>query len=189
MTEAKLDGGWSNFPTQGWTCPECGFDFDTTEPGKAPEYFAKVGKRLRAPLTRGLPNEDLDATLRTRPGEQWSALEYACHIRDAMQLNVERFAEIRAATEPPEFVALGRDEKAIEWDYNGQDPAVVADEIDAVAAALAEAIAAVGDDEWQKYGQRGDLVFTLDWMARNVQHEVDHHMLDIGRTLRTVRGR
>jgi hypothetical protein len=182
-------GDW-DMPRAGWVCQECSFSFDATQPSTVAESIAKVGKRLRAPLSRGLKDEDLDAVLRTRPEpDHWSALEYACHVRDAMQLNVERFHAVLDSDTPPEFEALRRDEVVVERNYNGQDPAAVADEIDAVSAALATAIGRVPDDGWGRFGTRDGLEFSLDWMARNVQHEVDHHMLDIGRTLRTVRGR
>lgn len=181
-------GDW-DVPREGWTCAECGFAFDDFDPKSVTESILKVGKRLRAPLTRGLRDEDLDAVLRTRPAaDEWSALEYACHVRDALSINVERVPA--TLLDPvPEFQAFGRDEAVVERKYNEQDPAVVADEIDAAAAALSAAFAAVPDDAWQRYWVRGDMKFTIDWMARNVQHEVDHHLLDIGRTLRHVRGR
>ena len=176
-------------PRPGWTCAECGFDFDATDPSTVGERIAKTGKRLRAPLTRGLKDEDLDAVLRTRPEpDHWSALEYACHIRDAMNLNVERF-KILETEDRPEFVAWDIEGSVTERNYNGQDPTAVADEIDAVAEALVAAFDAVPADGWDKFGVRGELEFSRDWMARNVQHEVEHHLLDIGRTLRTVRGR
>lgn len=182
-------GVWDR-PRAGWVCQECSFSFDATDPKTVAESIAKVGKRLRAPLTRGLKEEDLDAVIRTRPTpEQWSALEYACHVRDAMGINVDRYKSIMLGDEIPEFVPFDVDGVVISDNYNGQDPLVVADEIDAVAAELSAAIGSVGDDDWERYGTRGDLVFTLDWMARNIQHEVDHHLLDIGRTLRHVRGR
>jgi hypothetical protein len=181
-------GDW-DVPRPGWTCAECGFVFDEFDPHSVSETIAKIGKRLRAPLTRGLKDEDLDTVLRTRPEpDMWSALEYACHVRDALRINIER-VPVTAAGNPPEFQALARDEAVVERKYNEQDPSVVADEIEADAATLAAAFAAVPDDAWQNYWMRGDMKFTIDWMARNVQHEVDHHLLDIGRTLRHVRGR
>ncbi|MEY2399321.1 MAG: segregation ATPase FtsK/SpoIIIE, family, partial [Actinomycetota bacterium] len=115
------DGVWDR-PRAGWTCAECGFTFDATDPATVADSIARAGKRLRAPLTRGLPNEDLLAVLRTRPEpDRWSALEYACHVRDALALNVDRFAAIAADDEPPEFVALDPDAAVLERNYNGQD--------------------------------------------------------------------
>lgn len=181
-------GDW-DVPRPGWTCPECGFEFDAYDPRSVVESIAKAGKRLRAPLTRGLKDEDLRAVLRARPEpDHWSALEYACHVRDALEINVER-VEATRTQDSPEFGPFGRDQAVIDRDYNGQNPNTVADEVEIQAAALSAAFAAVPDDAWDRYYARGDLKFSLDWMARNVQHEVDHHLLDIGRTLRHVRGR
>lgn len=181
-------GDW-DIPRPGWTCAECGFAFDNFDPKTVGESIAKVGKRVRAPLTRGLPNEDLLAVLRTRPTpDEWSALEYACHVRDALDVNIERVAAT-LLPDPPEFQAFGRDEAVVARNYNTQDPAIVAQEIDAVAAALSASFAAVPDDAWDRFWVRGDMKFSIDWMARNIQHEVDHHLLDIGRTMRHVRGR
>jgi hypothetical protein len=181
-------GDW-DVPRAGWTCQECAFDFDAADPVAIAESIGKVGKRLRAPLTRGLKEEDLDAVLRTRPEpDHWSALEYACHVRDALHINIERVNAV-LAQDRPEFQAFGRDQVVIDQNYNGQNPTTVADEIDAEAAALAAAFQSVPTGAWDRCFVRGDLEFSLDWMARNVQHEVDHHLLDIGRTLRHVRGR
>ncbi|HUR77458.1 MAG TPA: DinB family protein [Acidimicrobiales bacterium] len=181
-------GNW-DVPRPGWTCAECGFSFDAFDPKSIGESMPKVGKRLRAPLTRGLPNEDLLTVLRTRPQpDQWSALEYACHVRDALCINIERVTAT-LTDDSPEFQTFGRDEAVVERNYNQQNPAQVADDIDAAAVDLAAAFAAVPDDAWQRFWVRGDMNFSIDWMARNVQHEVDHHLLDIGRTLRHVRGR
>ncbi len=181
-------GDW-DMPRAGWVCQECSFGFDATEPSGVAESIAKVGKRLRAPLSRGLKDEDLLAVVRTRPEpDQWSALEYACHVRDVLDLNVLRIQRV-LVEDDPEFAAMDRDAVVTERDYNGQDPSAVADEIDANATALSATFASVPGDAWDRAWVRGDLRFTIDWAARNVQHEVDHHLLDIGRTLRHVRGR
>jgi hypothetical protein len=181
-------GDW-DMPHPGWTCAECGFVFDDFDPNSASESIAKTGKRLRAPLTRALKEEDLTALLRTRPEpDHWSALEYACHIRDVLDLNVERITRV-LAEDRPTFQAMDRDAAVTERNYNGQDPAAVADEIDSNGAALAALLESVPSDSWQRAWVRDEFEFSIDWAARNVQHEVDHHLLDIGRTLRHVRGR
>src|SRR4051812_43707817 len=102
-------GDW-DVPRPGWTCAECGFDFDTADPVAITESIGKAGKRLRAPLTRGLKEEDLLAVLRTRPEpDHWSALEYACHVRDALELNVTRVNAV-LGQDRVEFRAFGRDQ-------------------------------------------------------------------------------
>ena len=118
-----VDPGWIR-PEPGWVCAECGFDFDACEPTTTPEIIGKLGSRYRIPLSRGLADEDLDALLRTRPATGgWSALEYACHMRDVFRLNIFRIERV-VAEDRPSFEAADREKVAIDRDYNGQDPAI-----------------------------------------------------------------
>jgi hypothetical protein len=183
-----VDPTWIR-PEPGWVCAECGFDFDACEPSTTPELIKKLGSRYRVPLSRGLADEDLDALLRTRPAEgTWSALEYACHTRDVFGLNVYRVERV-VAEDRPSFEVADRDRAAVDREYNGQDPAVVADEIAAGADTLAQQLGALSGDDWQRIGRRGEFTMTIEWMSRNVVHEATHHLLDIARALRSARGR
>jgi hypothetical protein len=82
---------------------------------------------------------------------------------------------------------MNRDQRAVDQAYNRQDPGVVGDELAARAAALAAELEAVPADGWSRIGVREDLDMSVDWMARNVVHEGQHHLLDIGRALRAAR--
>jgi hypothetical protein len=82
---------------------------------------------------------------------------------------------------------MRRDEVVVERDYNGQNPAAVAEELAIVAAALAARLESVPREGWVRVGLRDNLEMTIDWMARNVVHEATHHLLDIGRSLRAAR--
>jgi hypothetical protein len=183
-----LTDGWDQ-PRPGWTCAECGFVYDDTDPTATPAAIADLGRRYRVPMTRGLKDEDLDTVLRTRPDPQvWSALEYACHVRDA--LGLYRYRITTALKEDsPEVPAMGRDQVVVEQDYNGQDPAVVADALADAAATLADLLGTVDATAWDRAVVRDGEPLTIDWMARNALHEGVHHLLDVGRTLRHVRGR
>ena len=66
---------------------------------------------------------------------------------------------------------------------------VAADLADA-ADSLATTLAELNDDEWGLPGMtgRGKQVTVLD-LATIAVHEGSHHLLDIGRVLRTARGR
>jgi len=180
--------GWDP-PHSGWTCSECAFVYDDVDPHAVADLAAAVGKRFRAPLTRGLRDEDLDTVLRTRPEpDHWSALEYACHIRDVLGLYDGRIQRV-IDEDKPSFGPMGRDQMAVDARYNEQDPSAVAEELDKAGAALAERLRAVPANAWHWVGMREGEEMSIDWMARNVKHEIDHHLLDVGRTLRTVRGR
>jgi hypothetical protein len=189
QTEAMATtDGWDP-PRPGWTCPECGFVYDDTDPSAASTAINDLGRRYRVPLTRGLKNEDLDTVLRTRPEpDVWSALEYACHVRDA--LGLYRYRVDKALSEDsPEVPAMGRDQVVVDSNYNSQGPATVADELADAAGRLADLLATVESAAWDRAVVRDGERLTVDWMARNALHEGVHHLLDVGRALRHVRGR
>jgi hypothetical protein len=180
--------GWVR-PEPGWVCSECGFDFDSCVSASTSETVRGFGRRYRIPLSRGLPGEDLGGLVRARPASGgWSALEYACHARDAFALYDYRIERV-LASDRPSFRAMGRDQVAIDRAYNGQDPAVVIDELSAAADGLATRLGSVPADGWTRIGVRDDLEMSVDWMARNAVHEGAHHLVDVARVLRAARGR
>ncbi len=176
-------------PEPGWTCPECGFAFDDCAPADMPDTVRGFARRYRAPLTRGLPGEDLDALLRTRPATGgWSALEYACHARDVLRVADYRVDKI-LREDRPSFRRVDPDAGAADGNYNGQDPAAVVDELGAAAEALATRLESVPPDGWARVGLRDERELSITWMGCNAIHEGSHHLLDVARTVRAARGR
>ena len=55
----------------------------------------------------------------------WSALEYGCHVRDVFRRFDERLHLMLSETDPL-FANWDQDATAVEDDYAGQDPVVVA---------------------------------------------------------------
>jgi hypothetical protein len=176
-------------PQPGWTCAECLFEFDAWEAAAIVEAFAAFGRKYGAPLTRGLPGEDLDTLLRTRPtADTWCALEYACHARDVFRVTEHRIG--RALGEDrPEFRRIDPDAGAADGNYIGQDPATVVTEIADVTGALSERLRGLTTEEWTRAGVREGEDLSVHWLAVNAVHEGQHHLLDIGRSLRGARGR
>jgi hypothetical protein len=173
-------------------CDECGFDGDSLSPADAPSTIRSFARRYRAPLTRFLPGEDGDAVVRERPDPStWSALEYACHVRDVFDVYTQR-VQRTLVEDNPTFESMGRDERAVREKYNEQDPSTVADALARNAERLAQAIEGVGAGDWERTAVNPypePAARTLEWMVRHVVHEGSHHLLDIGRVLRSVRGR
>ena len=169
-------------------CPECRFD-----PASVDDVAGEIealGRKFAAPLTRYLPGEDGAALLRTRPDpDTWSPLEYACHVRDVLRLFEERTRAMVA--EPGVRFGWWDEEAAVtEDDYAGQEPDVVAEEIGSATATYAATLRDLSPDQWSATGERRDgEVFTVDGLARYGLHEAKHHQLDIGRGLRSARGR
>ena len=119
----------------------------------------------------------------------WSALAYACHVRDVLAVFDGRIGRMLAEDAPD--LGWWDHEAAVEADaYEKQAPAEVAAALAANAAALSATLAAVPDGGWERTGiRRGGEAFTVLGAGRFVLHEGTHHLLDIGRVLRAARGR
>jgi len=167
-------------------CDECGFDDGELSPADAIAAVRRFPKRYRAPLTRLLANED-DAVLRRRPDpDTWSALEYAAHVRDVFGAYASRVRRTLDENRP-EFDDPGPDELAQSRRYNEQDPAAVSNELAAAAELLASTLETVPPDGWARVGLRYGEERTLEFTALRAVHEGNHHLLDIGRSLRAAR--
>ena len=110
--------------TKDWTwvltrpCEECGFDA---------HELAKdaIGPRLLVGAQDMVAALDLP-DVRERPLPQvWSALEYACHVRDVFRVFSGRLHRM-LTEDAPAFPNWDQDATAVEDDYAAQDPAVVA---------------------------------------------------------------
>jgi hypothetical protein len=173
-------------------CDECQYEYSSQDETTIPDALRTLGGRYRAPLSRFLPGEDGPAILRAHPIEgAWSALEYGCHVRDVLLVQRDRL-ELALTEDTPTFVPMRRDERATELAYNEQAP----DEVAADIASAADAVAAVFDglttQQWARtgiYGYPEPAERSLLWIGQHTVHELHHHLLDVGRTLRVARGR
>jgi len=102
-------------------CEECGFEYDSV-----PTH--DIGAALRSKAQALL--EALGAgDVRSRPEpDVWSALEYACHVRDVMQIQIGRVAR-GLSEDTPSFAPMQRDERPARLRYNEQDPRVVREQV------------------------------------------------------------
>ncbi len=155
-------------------CGECGFDastFAATDVAGLIRSNAAVWERLLAARP-----EDL----RCRPSQdRWSALEYACHVRDVCRLFDERL-DLMLRHDDPLYPNWDQDATAVEDGYNGQDPATVASELRAAALRLADAFDQVKGEQWQRRGRRSDgAEFTVDTFSRYLVHDPVHHLFDV----------
>jgi hypothetical protein len=118
--------------------------------------------------------------VRERPQpDVWSPLEYACHVRDVFRLFDTRL-HLMLDTDGAQFANWDQDETAIADDYGSQDPAVVADELAAAGAVLAESFAAVPASLHGNTGLRSDgSTFTVTTFAQYLVHDPVHHVWDV----------
>ncbi|MFJ5926305.1 DinB family protein [Kitasatospora sp. NPDC092948] len=166
--------------TKDWTwvlerpCPECGLDTPTVAFEQIPGMF-RANAAAWTELLAGDP-----ARLRERPRpEVWSALEYACHVRDVYRLCVVRL-NLMLAEDDPQFANWDQDATADEERYGEQDPAAVSVELAAAVDQLAHALEAVPDAARARTGLRSDGArFTVESFARYVIHDPVHHRYDV----------
>jgi hypothetical protein len=153
-------------------CPECGFD-------AAALGRAEIGRSIRD-NARAWPPLLADDRTRLRPSEdRWSALEYACHVRDVFSLYDERL-QLMLTQDDPAYPNWDQDESAVRDRYPEQDPGRVADELVAAANKLADAFDRVSGDGWERTGTRSDGArFTVDSFARYLVHDPVHHLHDV----------
>jgi DinB superfamily len=170
-------------------CDECGYDWEV-EPEQLVEQLRVFPERYRTPLTRFLVGEDPDTVVRTRPAPRvWSALEYAAHTREALDFYAGR-VERALAEDRPQLTPFDLDAACADRRYNAQDVARVVEELRRSADRLATRLAPLDGNGWQKPAVTSDGgETTVVLLARRAVHEGHHHLLDIGRVLRRVRGR
>jgi hypothetical protein len=163
--------------TKDWTwvlqrpCPECGFDT-----GSFPrEQIGPLLRQNAAAWSGVLAGE----AVAVRPDPQtWSPLEYACHVRDVFRLYDHRL-QLMLSQDDPLYENWDQDETAVAHRYGEQDPAEVAPQLLAAAAALGDRFDAVGGDQWSRPGRRSDgAAFTVETFGRYFIHDPVHHLFD-----------
>jgi hypothetical protein len=170
-------------------CDECGFDPAELRPRNLPVAIRSYGRRYRAPLTRGLADEDLDEVVRRSPSAGvWSAIEYSAHVRDIFRVFDDRVRCALTDTEPSETV--------VDWEGKvaAASPALereaLADDLDDAADTFATVLSELADHEWRLPTITGTgKPATIAEVAIIAVHEGSHHLLDVGRVLRAARGR
>ncbi len=164
--------------TKDWTwvlereCPECGFDASA---------FAReqVGAMIRANAAGWSPLLAAGDVARRPEPDVWSALEYACHVRDGFRIYDQRL-ELMLTQDGPRYPNWDQDATAVEDRYGGQDPGVVTDELRRAGLDLADRFDSVAGAQWERTGFRSDgAEFTVESFARYFIHDPVHHLREV----------
>ena len=168
-----------NRPDEDWTwvlqrpCPECGLDTRSFAREDIPVMIRANGVAWQDALSGSA-----GPAARPAPGK-WSPVEYACHVRDLLDLCEYRLGLMLSQDDPP-FANWDQDEAAVTGRYGEQAPAKVAAQIKDAAATAANRFAEVAGGQWQRKGRRSDGVrFTVETFGRNLVHEAVHHLYDV----------
>jgi S-DNA-T family DNA segregation ATPase FtsK/SpoIIIE len=158
-------------------CVECGFDHRSVAPAAIPAALRDGAQRFVAVLVGRLRAHPLPGT--------WSALEYACHLRDMLDVQRTRL-ELALREDVPRFEPMGRDERVLRDAYNRQDPELVRAQIVVSAYELADAYEALDERDRSRRG-----IYTwpveaerdVTWVCVHTVHEEVHHRMDVVRVL------
>jgi len=124
---------------------------------------------------------------RRRSPEEWSPLEYSCHVRDVMLMQRDR-VYVALVEDEPTFKPMYRDERVAFDRYDTQRPSVVADQIAMAADLLSRAFDGLEQAQWSRqliYGFPDPARRDVEWVAHHTLHELVHHLMDIDRILRS----
>ncbi|HKF90842.1 MAG TPA: DinB family protein [Acidimicrobiia bacterium] len=161
-------------------CHECGFVYEDVRRDDIASALRALSARYATVLT------DHDDVLRAHPlPDVWSALEYACHMRDVYRVQHERVL-LALAEDQPAFASMRRDERVVEELYNEQQPSDVARETSEAAESLAGTLESLDDEGWNRtgiYNYPERRVRTVEWIGRHTVHEGEHHLGDIDRLI------
>lgn len=154
-------------------CDECGFDAHAFP-------RERVGALTRdAATTWATVLQRADVAIRHRD-DRWSALEYACHVRDVFRIYDERLRRM-LSEDGPQYANWDQDATAAAERYGEQEPAAVAAAIAEIAPVLASRFDSVSGDQWERAGYRSDgAAFTIESFARYFVHDPIHHLWDVG---------
>lgn len=157
-------------------CHECGFDPAAVDRRELPEMITTLASAYTGKLTGTKP-----AALRMHgAGLGWSALEYAGHVRDVLELFDRRVGQIQVV-EWPDLEVIDHDALVAEGRYGELDPAEVAEQIRDAAAQFRGTLIAIRETDWERAGRRAGEERSIADVAYRAVHEENHHLYDIDR--------
>lgn len=165
-------------------CDQCRFGYEEVVPEDIPGRLLAAPDRYRRTLSGASPK-----AIRTRPDPAvWSALEYACHVRDVLLVQRDR-AVLALVEHRPSFARMYRDERAALCGYVQQDMEQVLAQLVMAADLCALVFEGLDEPAWSRpliYNWPEPAELELAWLGRHTIHEVEHHLQDIADVLRRV---
>ena len=170
-------------------CDSCSFVYADVAAPAIPARLAAFGTQYTALLLPPGRSAAWFGILRTRPDEGvWSALEYACHVRDVFLVQRDRLYTA-LVEDTPTFTPMYRDQRVTLARYNAQAPEEVAAQLATAARLIAQAFDALDSAQLQRrclYNFPAPTERSLLWVGQHAIHEGEHHFRDIERGIARV---
>jgi DNA segregation ATPase FtsK/SpoIIIE, S-DNA-T family len=166
------------------SCAECGFSHEAL----ATADVAGAVRGLVDPYRAALGHVDPGLAARRPQPAVWSALEYACHVRDLLLVQRERVV-LAQVEEQPRLAPMSRDDRVAICRYDAEPPSVVLDQLAMAADLLALVLDSLDGAGWARrlhYNFPVPEIRSVEWVGRHTVHEMTHHLADIGRVLGSV---
>lgn len=171
------------------SCDACGFVYDDHVPPAVVNELASLGPRLASRLHQASDDPQREALLRLRPAPGvWSALEYACHVRDVLIAQRERLL-LALVEDCPGFAPIYREQRAALARYAESDAAQVAAQVNVIAALVAHTFDGIDQAAWRReciYNFPTPAKRSVAWLAAHTLHEGEHHIQDFDRVMLQV---
>jgi hypothetical protein len=166
-------------------CVECGFIYDSC----AVDTVAGTTRELSAAYGEALSEREAARLVRRRPEPSvWSALEYACHVRDVLLVQRDR-ALLALVEHNPSFHPMYRDQRVDLAGYDREDQAAVPGQLMMAADLFARVFEARSAEDLARpciYHYPEPSQRDVAWLARHTMHEVVHHLGDVRSVLARV---
>ena len=165
-------------------CQECGFCYELVAADAIAGRLRSFGPRFAGALAGTGP-----ATAVRRPEPTvWSALEYACHVRDVFLVQRQR-AVLAQVQDNPRVARMNRDERVALCRYGAHALPDVLGQL-----TMAAELCATVFEGLDEAGQARRLVYPwpeaterdVAWVGRHTVHEGEHHLMDVRRVLAAV---
>jgi hypothetical protein len=158
------------------------------QPPDAVVAVRSLPRRWRGAFAKAGDEEDREALLRRRPaGSGPSASELACRVAEALAL-LDGHVRRAKVSEQPDLSPADVDPAAVAACAEGPSDAVL-DHLTGAAEALASTLDGVAPGAWLRPATLDGHLTDLRGLARAGAHEGTHHLRDVERVLREVRGR
>jgi hypothetical protein len=162
-------------------CEQCGFNYGTGDLQGTVTLLVRQAAESAMALTKAAAGPDSNVVrLRPEP-DVWSAIEYACHIRDVLEVQRLRIAQC-LAEERPVYAPMDRAGRVKQEKYEFQNPIEVGAAVMKFAREFGAAARVLTPPELGRLGLYNYPVRaprSLSWIVRHTAHEIQHHRHDI----------
>lgn len=163
-------------PEEDHHCASCGLRYGDLSPSTALLLIRSYPAQYR----RRLQHLPADLLVRRPAAGVWSALEYACHVRDVYDVYDARVRRTLTEYEPV-LEPMRNDERAERGAYNEQPLAAVLSALERNADRFVGLASEISEPQWNRSAVRlSGETRTVLWMVRQAAHEGLHHLHDIG---------